>query len=359
MLIALFAALQYRYTGPAPQFDGYLAPYLYGAKDLLWVPAEPQNVVGGDILWTVSPALPAGLTLNSRTGIISGTPTAAVVSGSYTVTAKNPAGQYQQNITIDVFTETFVEWDTPGVHSWVLPNGVCQAYNRLTLASGGGGGAAANKAAGDSNWYGGGGGGSGRHYTNLDFRPSLGSLAPHLPGESVEIIIGAGGQAGTDDTIGEPGTDGESSSFEIDGFSAFLVAGGGGAPIANYSTLFDNGGLAGGGNNGMAGYSGDAGDDNPDPGGFTKGGSGAYGINTSYGSPALVYWTNAYFSTWVATDSDNAGYGSGGGGGSIAKSLYGIINTPSYNPTFGYGAAGSDGYCKLDWGQIDEFWETF
>lgn len=42
--------------------------------------------------FTVSPALPAGLTLSASTGIISGTPTAVSSLASYTVTAANAAG---------------------------------------------------------------------------------------------------------------------------------------------------------------------------------------------------------------------------------------------------------------------------
>jgi len=38
--------------------------------------------------WSVSPSLPAGLSLNSTTGAISGTPTAAASASNYTVTAQ-------------------------------------------------------------------------------------------------------------------------------------------------------------------------------------------------------------------------------------------------------------------------------
>ena len=40
----------------------------------------------------VSPALPAGLTLNRSTGLVSGTPTAAVAGTTYTLTATTPDG---------------------------------------------------------------------------------------------------------------------------------------------------------------------------------------------------------------------------------------------------------------------------
>src|SRR5690606_23594055 len=50
-----------------------------------------------------SPALPAGLTLNTTTGVISGTPMAVTAPADYTVTATNAAGMttVDVNITVD------------------------------------------------------------------------------------------------------------------------------------------------------------------------------------------------------------------------------------------------------------------
>jgi hypothetical protein len=54
----------------------------------------PNNATVSGVVdsFTVSPALPAGLTLNRATGTLSGTPTAASAMTSYTVTARNRAG---------------------------------------------------------------------------------------------------------------------------------------------------------------------------------------------------------------------------------------------------------------------------
>jgi len=49
-------------------------------------------VTGSASSYAVTPALPAGLTLNSTTGVISGTPTAVTPPTSFTVTATNTAG---------------------------------------------------------------------------------------------------------------------------------------------------------------------------------------------------------------------------------------------------------------------------
>ena len=51
------------------------------------------TVSGGTITsWSVSPSLPAGLSLDTSTGAISGTPTAVTSSATYTVTASNTGG---------------------------------------------------------------------------------------------------------------------------------------------------------------------------------------------------------------------------------------------------------------------------
>lgn len=52
--------------------------------------------------YTVSPALPAGLTLNAATGAITGTPTAPAATAIYTITAYNLYGSSSGNLTITV-----------------------------------------------------------------------------------------------------------------------------------------------------------------------------------------------------------------------------------------------------------------
>jgi hypothetical protein len=50
-------------------------------------PNTPTSSGGPVVSYSVSPALPAGLTLNTSTGVITGTPTAAMAAANYTVTA--------------------------------------------------------------------------------------------------------------------------------------------------------------------------------------------------------------------------------------------------------------------------------
>jgi hypothetical protein len=54
------------------------------------VPNAPALCGGAPAGWSVTPALPAGVTLDSATGIISGTPTTPVVKADYRITASYP-----------------------------------------------------------------------------------------------------------------------------------------------------------------------------------------------------------------------------------------------------------------------------
>jgi len=64
-------------------------------------PNTPSTTGGGPVTsWTISPALPTGLSFSTSTGVISGTPTVVSPLTPYTVTAINAAGN--DAITLDV-----------------------------------------------------------------------------------------------------------------------------------------------------------------------------------------------------------------------------------------------------------------
>jgi len=65
-------------------------------------PNSPTSTGGAVTAYSVSPALPAGLSLSTSTGIISGTPTAVTATANYTVTASNSAGSTTATLTITV-----------------------------------------------------------------------------------------------------------------------------------------------------------------------------------------------------------------------------------------------------------------
>jgi hypothetical protein len=63
---------------------------------------SPKTAGGTITLYKISPALPAGLSLNASTGVISGSPTAAVLPNAYTVTGSNASGSVTAVLNIGV-----------------------------------------------------------------------------------------------------------------------------------------------------------------------------------------------------------------------------------------------------------------
>ena len=66
------------------------------------IAALTPTVVGEVMSYSVSPGLPAGLSLNTTTGVISGTPTGVAAKASYTVKATNAAGSTTAMVSIVV-----------------------------------------------------------------------------------------------------------------------------------------------------------------------------------------------------------------------------------------------------------------
>ena len=64
------------------------------------------TVTGAVSSYSVSPALPAGVTLNSATGVISGTPSAKAAQATYTITATNSSGSTSFELLLMVAAQT-------------------------------------------------------------------------------------------------------------------------------------------------------------------------------------------------------------------------------------------------------------
>ncbi len=62
----------------------------------------PSSAGGPVVSYSVSPALPTGLSLNQTSGVISGTPTTPAAAASYTVTATNTGGSTTAGLTLAV-----------------------------------------------------------------------------------------------------------------------------------------------------------------------------------------------------------------------------------------------------------------
>ena len=69
-------------------------------KDTLMTTATPSSTGGAVLSWSITPSLPSGLSFDTSTGAISGTPTVISSSTAYTVTASNSGGSDSTTITI-------------------------------------------------------------------------------------------------------------------------------------------------------------------------------------------------------------------------------------------------------------------
>ncbi|HMK72944.1 MAG TPA: putative Ig domain-containing protein, partial [Myxococcaceae bacterium] len=76
-------------------------PAVY-TKGVAIAPNTPSHGGGAVTSYSVSPALPAGLGLNTTTGVITGTPTALSAAASYVVTATNTGGTVQVSVVLAV-----------------------------------------------------------------------------------------------------------------------------------------------------------------------------------------------------------------------------------------------------------------
>jgi hypothetical protein len=93
---------------PAPSALSYTSPQSATAGSA--ITALNPTVTGTVASYAVSPALPAGLALNTTTGVISGTPTTPTAPATYTVTATNAGGNTTFALQLQVNgTGTFMD----------------------------------------------------------------------------------------------------------------------------------------------------------------------------------------------------------------------------------------------------------
>ena len=78
----------------APTNLSYASPVTYTVGTQI-TDNTPSNDGGAITSYAVSPALPSGLDLNTSTGVISGTPSAASTATDYTVTGTNSRGKHE------------------------------------------------------------------------------------------------------------------------------------------------------------------------------------------------------------------------------------------------------------------------
>lgn len=89
-------------TAVAPSSLAYTTSSAIYTKGTPIAANTPSHSGGAVVSYSITPALPAGLLLNTSTGIISGTPSALATSATYTVTATNTGGATDATLTIVV-----------------------------------------------------------------------------------------------------------------------------------------------------------------------------------------------------------------------------------------------------------------
>jgi len=111
-------ALSITVRQPPPIALSYASPQVY----TVGTPISPLNptVSGAVDSYSVSPALPAGLTLNAASGQIAGTPTTATAAANYTVTAQNGSGSTPFVLSISVLPAS-VQPGPPSALSYASP----------------------------------------------------------------------------------------------------------------------------------------------------------------------------------------------------------------------------------------------
>jgi hypothetical protein len=95
----------------APSALSYFSNPATYAKDTVITDNTPSSSGGAVVSYVVSPALPAGLTLNTSSGIISGTPTTLTAIANYTITATNTGGSTPASVSIAVVSP-YTAWST-------------------------------------------------------------------------------------------------------------------------------------------------------------------------------------------------------------------------------------------------------
>jgi hypothetical protein len=89
-----------RSSGSAPSALSYMSP----VSATVGTPITPltPTVTGSVTSYSVSPALPTGLSLDSMSGVIAGTPTTATGQAAYTITAASAVGNTTFSLVLTV-----------------------------------------------------------------------------------------------------------------------------------------------------------------------------------------------------------------------------------------------------------------
>eukprot|EP00928_Gymnodinium_smaydae_P080663 TRINITY_DN64315_c0_g1_i1.p1 TRINITY_DN64315_c0_g1~~TRINITY_DN64315_c0_g1_i1.p1 ORF type:complete len:1045 (+),score=246.64 TRINITY_DN64315_c0_g1_i1:64-3135(+) len=97
------AELRFAVVAPAPADLAYPgACFSYAVGDAVSIEPTLLAAKGSRLTYSVKPSLPEGLSLNIKTGVISGEPTAAAEEATYRVAVRNAAGESSTELTFEV-----------------------------------------------------------------------------------------------------------------------------------------------------------------------------------------------------------------------------------------------------------------
>jgi hypothetical protein len=300
----------------------------------------PATLTGDPtIVVTVSPSLPAGLSLDPATGCITGTPTGSSVATNYTFTATNSVGTDTDsiNVTVDAVTPPATLWivettTTTKDLKALYPTATAFEF-KIVGAGGSGRGGAARHINTQSNTNSGTASGGG--YTNITI-PASSFTAP----ATLEVGMGSAGSAGAingaSSVTAGPGITGGTSAVKI-GATTLADAKGGNGATGNWAVggvgLTLNGGQA----NNITGITGFYGTNSASKGiGFSPP---PMSTSTSTGSGGAC----ASFTTSTAIRFSQAGQNASTG------AIGGVAGNPNTNDyILGKGGDGQDGSALTD-----------
>ena len=318
-----------------------------------------SNSGGTAASYSISTAIPSNGTLafDTGTGLLSGTPTATLVSTSYTITATNTSGTSTATFSLVINNPscspssqvtggyTILTFTSTTTCSWSVPAGV-SAADVLVVGGGGAGGAAHDNGAA-------GGGGAGYVYANSN-ESITGTIA---------VTVGSGG-TGTTRVSGAASPNGNPGGNSV--FGSITARGGGGgfgsyeswvgscptftipekggtaATLSQAATggqdgCFNRNGFGGGGQSSTTNQSGGAGLANSITGSSVTYGTGGSGgtDNTNVSPTAQASGTGNGGTGAAATSSTNRTGGAGGSGIVILRYVSTYTVTYAYNNATG------------------------